>query len=53
MKCFVCKKKVVIVVTCKCDKHLCLKHRMPEDHTCIEPVLFKIETIIKDKVIKI
>lgn len=34
MKCDLCNKKVVIVVTCSCKKVFCLTHRMPEDHAC-------------------
>jgi hypothetical protein len=54
MKCFVCKKKTIIVFTCKCEKVVCLKHRLPEEHKCEqEQSLFKVETFIKDKIIKI
>ncbi len=54
MKCVICKKTHVITFTCKCEKVLCLKHRLPEDHKCDqEQPLFKVETFIKDKIIKI
>jgi hypothetical protein len=53
MKCFVCKKTHIIVFTCKCGKIVCLKHRMQEEHTCIQPELFKVESYSKDKIIKI
>jgi predicted nucleic acid binding AN1-type Zn finger protein len=32
-KCVVCKKKT-IVVQCKCEKQVCLLHRIPELHEC-------------------
>ena len=54
MKCFVCKKNHVIVFTCKCGKIVCVKHRMQEDHECVqEQELFKVESYSKDKIIKI
>jgi len=55
MKCSACKKKTVIVFTCKCSKEVCIKHRAPEDHECLHQYeLFKVETpILKEKVIKI
>ena len=34
MKCEHCKKKCVVLVTCKCEKNYCLKHRLPETHLC-------------------
>lgn len=34
MKCDLCNKKGIIVVTCSCKKVFCLGHRMPEDHKC-------------------
>ena len=38
-RCDVCNKKVPIsylafIRSCKCDKHLCSKHKFPEDHKC-------------------
>jgi predicted nucleic acid binding AN1-type Zn finger protein len=34
MTCFHCKKKVVILITCKCEKNFCVKHQLPEKHEC-------------------
>lgn len=55
MKCSICKKLSVIMFTCKCEKNVCLKHRMPEDHKCcVVNELFIVEAaVLKDKVIKI
>jgi predicted nucleic acid binding AN1-type Zn finger protein len=33
-RCFLCKKKEIILVDCYCKNSYCLKHRMPEDHMC-------------------
>jgi hypothetical protein len=55
MKCTHCKKTHAVLVSCKCDKQFCLKHRLPEQHLCtyITP-LFQIEQkIVKEKIIKI
>jgi hypothetical protein len=54
MKCEHCKKTNAILITCKCDKQYCVKHRHPEHHKCIHvEELFKIEKLIKDKINKI
>ena len=33
-RCTKCKKKTVLLVSCKCSNHYCLTCRMPEDHDC-------------------
>ena len=34
-RCHVCKKKTRLMsFTCRCNLHLCIKHRYPEDHDC-------------------
>jgi predicted nucleic acid binding AN1-type Zn finger protein len=54
MKCFHCKKKASILLTCTCGKDFCVSHRMPEQHHCSEKKeLFKIEKLIKEKIIKV
>ena len=55
MKCSHCKKKHAVLVICKCEKHFCLKHRVPEQHLCTHVTnLFQLEQkIIKEKIIKI
>ena len=54
MKCCQCKKKKAIILTCSCGKETCIEHRMPEQHDCTKkPELFKIEKLIKEKIIKV
>jgi len=54
MKCSHCKKKKVILLTCGCGKEVCIDHRMPEQHNCDKKTeLFKIEKLIKEKIIKV
>jgi predicted nucleic acid binding AN1-type Zn finger protein len=54
MKCSHCKKKTAIILTCACGKETCIEHRMPEKHDCTKKnELFKIEKLIKEKIIKI
>jgi predicted nucleic acid binding AN1-type Zn finger protein len=54
VKCTHCKKRHAVLVQCRCENHYCLKHRLPELHSCtyvFEPVELekvenkKIETI--------
>lgn len=37
-RCSICKIKInpvdILISTCKCEKLHCLKHRMPESHSC-------------------
>lgn len=36
-RCCVCKRKIRLnqsVISCKCDKILCNKHRFPDQHEC-------------------
>ncbi len=33
-KCQKCKKKKLIIITCKCGKNFCLLHKCPEEHKC-------------------
>jgi len=43
-KCDYCKKKMLTLLTCKCDKHFCIKHCSPEQHDCTHQVkLFEID----------
>jgi len=54
MKCVHCNKKTTLLVTCKCGKLLCLKHRFSDKHICsYVDELFKIEKIVKEKIIQI
>jgi hypothetical protein len=32
--CFMCKKKSHILQNCRCGNSYCLKHLVPEKHTC-------------------
>jgi predicted nucleic acid binding AN1-type Zn finger protein len=34
MKCFQCEKKIIILITCKCEHVFCVKHQLPEKHVC-------------------
>ena len=34
MFCQHCKKKTVIILTCKCEQFFCIKHQLPEKHQC-------------------
>ena len=44
MICFLCKKRKIILLTCKCENKFCIKHNSPEDHNCtVINELFKIE----------
>ena len=44
MFCFLCKKRKVILLTCKCENKYCIKHNLPEVHECtVTNELFKIE----------
>ena len=44
MICFLCKKRKIILLTCKCTKKFCIKHNAPEDHQCcVTHELYKIE----------
>lgn len=53
MKCVKCTQKTILF-TCKCNKMVCIKHRMPDQHVCVTPELFKVpEIILKDKIQKI
>ena len=54
MKCSYCKKKKAIILTCGCGKEMCIDHLMPEKHECTKKnELFKIEKLIKEKIIKV
>lgn len=33
-KCEQCLRKTHFTIQCKCNKHLCIKHRDPDDHIC-------------------
>lgn len=33
-RCFLCKKKQILLLDCHCKRMFCLTHRMPEDHYC-------------------
>ena len=33
-RCFVCKKKVLLPIQCKCSLMFCMTHRHPESHSC-------------------
>jgi len=44
-----CKKKLTIVdraIICKCNKCFCKKHRLIENHTCIE-IIVDTQPLIK------
>ena len=54
MKCSFCNKKIIILITCKCEQTFCITHLPYDVHKCkhIDP-LFSIEKIVKDKIVKI
>lgn len=33
-RCLVCKKKVLLPMTCKCGSMFCIPHCLPEVHSC-------------------
>ena len=46
MICFFCKKRNIILITCKCNQCFCIKHNAPEDHECIViNELYKLEVV--------
>jgi predicted nucleic acid binding AN1-type Zn finger protein len=52
-RCFMCKKKFLIVIPCKCEQHFCMKHKDPETHDCsfnFKTGLCMGETIIPKKI---
>ena len=34
IKCAFCKKKALILISCRCKKDFCAKHKDPEIHNC-------------------
>ena len=34
IKCSFCKKKTLILISCRCGKDFCSKHKDPEIHKC-------------------
>ena len=54
MRCAQCNKKKIILLICACGKEVCIDHRIPELHSCTKKnELFKLEKLIKEKIIKI
>jgi hypothetical protein len=46
MICFFCKKRHIILITCKCNQSFCIKHNAPEDHECaVINELYKLELV--------
>tara|TARA_B100000902_G_scaffold324657_1_gene318916 strand:+ start:70 stop:333 length:264 start_codon:yes stop_codon:yes gene_type:complete len=47
-----CKKKLTIVEInmglCRCNKNFCIKHRLPEKHSCSFNYIIDKDTFIKD-----
>lgn len=35
-RCSECNKKSFVVFDCKCKKHFCTHHRLPEKHNCMQ-----------------
>ena len=33
-KCDYCKKEKMILITCRCDKKFCIKHKNENNHNC-------------------
>ena len=33
-QCNFCKKKTLILITCRCTKKFCIKHQCAENHNC-------------------
>lgn len=33
-RCYHCKKKQILLFDCHCNYVFCIRHRMPEDHSC-------------------
>ena len=60
-RCQKCKKKSIVINTCKCLKSVCLQCRYPEDHGCVydykeegKEILRKQNPLILgDKIVKI
>jgi predicted nucleic acid binding AN1-type Zn finger protein len=34
--CEYCNKKSLVIFDCKCSKHFCTHHRLPEKHNCMK-----------------
>ena len=50
MICFFCKKRNIILLTCKCNEKFCIKHNAPEDHECtFVNELYKLDVIEPSK----
>lgn len=47
IRCSICRKKSVVGFDCECGKYLCLYHRHPESHNCIN--IDKIKESEKEK----
>jgi len=46
MICFLCKKRNIILITCKCNQSFCIKHNLPEVHECtFVEELYKLEVV--------
>lgn len=45
-RCFKCNKKTLLTFDCKCEKHFCTHHRLPENHNCDK--LFDIQRCSKE-----
>ena len=55
-KCEFCKKKTLILVTCKCGLNTCIAHKDPETHCCAYNFKLDLQIGVKcepSKVIKI
>lgn len=41
-RCFLCKKKQLIVHKCKCGKYFCLSHKYSDTHNCPYKEIYKM-----------
>ncbi len=52
--CAHCRKKTVILIQCKCSQSFCIKHQLPEKHTCtFVPEKFQLEKTTSPKKIEV
>ena len=50
--CYFCKSKIRILgFDCRCGKHFCSKHRLPETHNCIFDHKTKEVNLLKEKIL--
>ena len=52
-KCFMCKKKSLMIFNCRCEKLYCISHQSPEIHDCSFDYKKMHKADLKEKLIKV